>query len=189
MKMGDGGTRPALNVQFASDGDAQMIVSAAVTSQGSDAGLMKPMYDDVCQRYGVTPEAYLVDGGFAKKDDITHVEQQGTKAYAPLYAEEKLLAQGQAPYAARPGESPHMTAYRQRMGTAEAKEIYQRRAAIAEFPNADCRNRGLQQFRVRGRAKAKAQTFWHVLAYNFMRMRNLACPRRSLSYLEVVMGS
>ncbi len=52
MKMGDGGTRPAMNVQFASDGEAQMIVSVDVTSQGSDGGLMGPRVDDVCKRYG-----------------------------------------------------------------------------------------------------------------------------------------
>ena len=50
-----------------------------------------------------------------------------------------------------------MAAFRLRMGTPEAKQIYKRRPAIAEFPNADCRNRGLTQFRVRGLLKAKAQ--------------------------------
>ena len=188
MKMADGGTRPAMNVQFASDGNSQMIVSVDVTSQGSDSGLMKPMYDDVCARYDVTPENDLVDGGFGKKDDMTHVEKNHTKVYSPLYSEEKLLAAGKDPYAAKPKESPEMTTYRARMGTAEAKAKYQCRAAIAEFPNADCRNRGLYQFRVRGLVKAKAQTLWHVLAYNFMRMRNLVCPLRAQSYLEVVMG-
>lgn len=189
MKMGDNGTRPAMNVQFASDGAAQMIVSVDVTSQGSDSGLMKPMYDDVCQRYGVVPEDYIVDGGFAKKDDITHVEKNQTKVYAPLYAEEKQLAAGKDPYAENPKETAEMTAHRQRMGTPEAKEKYKRRPAIAEFPNADCRNRGLTQFRVRGLVKAKAQTLWHVLAFNFMRMQNLACPLRKMSYLEVVMAN
>lgn len=189
MKMGDGGTRPAMNVQFASDGDAQLIVSVDVTSQGSDSGLMRPMYDDVCERYGVVPRDYLVDGGFSKKEDITHLEQNQTQVYAPLYAEQKQLAAGEDPYAPRPQESVEMTAHRQRMATTEAKEKYQRRAAIAEFPNADCRNRGLTQFRVRGLMKAKAQTLWHVLAYNFMRMRHLVCPLRERSYLEVVMAN
>jgi hypothetical protein len=59
-----------------------MIVSVDVTSQGSDTGLMQPMYDDVCDRYRVVPDDYLVDGGFVKKDDITHVEQNGTQVYA-----------------------------------------------------------------------------------------------------------
>ena len=187
MKMADGGTRPAMNVQFASDGDAQMIIAVDVTSRGSDSGLMKPMHQDVCQRYGKHPKSYLVDGGFGKKDDITHVESQGTMVFSPLYAEEKLLAQGKDPYAPRPKESPEMKAYRQRMGTDEAKAIYKRRSAIAEYPNADCRNRGLTQFRVRGLVKAKAQALWHALAFNFMRMQSLVCDCRKLTYLEVVM--
>lgn len=62
-----------------------------------------------------------------------------------------------------------MGAFRERMGTPEAKEVYRQRGGIAEFPNADCRNRGLTQFRVRGRVKAKAQALWHVLTFNFLR--------------------
>jgi transposase len=189
MKMADGGTRPAMNVQFANDGATQMIVSVELTSQGSDSGLMQPMYDDLCARYGVTPEAYLVDGGFGKKDDITHVERHKTRVYSPLWAERKLLAEGKDPYAPKPNETAEMTVYRARMGTADAKAQYQRRAAIAEFPNAECRNRGLQQFRVRGLVKAKAQTLWHALAYNFLRMRRLLCPQRNLTYLEIEMSS
>lgn len=192
MKMGDNGTRPAMNVPFASDGDAKMVVAVDVTSQGSDNGLMKPMYDDVADRYGVTPKEYLVDGGFSKKEDITYVEQQGTEVLAPLYAEQKQLDAGKDPYAARAKESAEMTAHRQRMGTDDAKERYRRyrrRSAIAAYPNADCRNRGLTQFRVRGLVKSKAQALWHVLAFNLMRMKNLYCPLREQSYLEFVMGS
>lgn len=189
MKMGDNGTRPAMNVQFSSDGAAQMVVAVDVTSQGSDCGLMKPLYDDVCHRYTVVPEKYLVDGGFGKQADITHVEKAGTQVYAPLYAEQKQLDKGLDPYASRPKETAEMTAHRQRMGTEEAKTIYRSRAMIAEFPNADCRNRGLTQFRVRGLAKAKAQTLWHVLIYNYLRMKKLICPRREISYLEIVMAS
>lgn len=189
MKMADGGTRPAMNVQFASDGDAQMVVSVDVTSQGSDSGLMLPMYENVCERYGTVPEEYLVDGGFAKKEDITRVEQNATQVYAPLYGEKKQKAEGKDPYAPRSGETKEMTAHRQRMGSEEAKQKYRRRAVIAEFPNADCRNRGLTQFRVRGLVKAKAQALWHTLAYNFLRMQNLRCPLRKQSYLEILMAS
>lgn len=181
-KMGDGGTRPAMNVQFASDGDAQMVIAVQVTSQGSDSGLMGPMYDKVKDDYDRTPDQYLVDGGFTHKEDVTEAELAGSEVYAPLYQEQKQLEQGQDPYSRKPGDSPQMAAFRQRMGTAEAKEIYKRRAAIAEFPNAECRNRGLTQFRVRGLVKAKAQTLWHVLAFNFNRMLNQ-------NYLEVVMAN
>lgn len=187
MKMADGGVRPALNAQFVSDGDAQLVVSVDVTNQGSDSGRMKPAYDAVREEYDVTPKHYLVDGGFGKKEDVTHVEQQGTQVFSPLYAEKKQLAEGKDPSAPRREETPEMTAYRQRMGTEEAKAIYRRRSAIAEFPNADCRNRGLTQFRVRGLVKAKAQALWHALAYNFLRMKKLVCEVRNQSYLEIVM--
>lgn len=189
MKMADGGIRPAFNVQFVSEGNAQLIVSVDVTSQGSDSGLMKPRYDDVRQRYGRTPKKYLADGGFGKKEDVTYLEQQGTQVFLPIYAEKKLLGEGKDPYAPRDGETPEMTAYRQRMGTAEAKTIYKRRSAIAEFPNADCRNRGLTQLRVRGLVKIKAQALWHALAFNLLRMRNLICETRKASYLEIIMAS
>lgn len=188
MKMSDNGTRPAMNVQFASDGEAQLVVAVEVTSQGSDSGLMQPMYDQVAEQYGVTPESYLVDGGFSNKKDITYVEGEGSRVYAPVYAERKQLAEGKDPYAPRADESPEMTAYRARMGTAEGKAKYKERAKIAEFPNADCRNRGLTQFRVRGLIKAKAQALWHVLAFNLLRMLKLRCPLRKQSYLEVVMA-
>lgn len=187
MKMGDHGTRPAMNVQFASDADTQLIVSVDVTSQGSDAGLLRPMYDTVSQQYGVIPEAYMVDGGFGKKDDVTYVERRGTKVYAPLYAEQKQLDKGEDPYAPRHNESAEMTAHRQRMGTSEGKAVYARRGATAEFPNAYCRNTGLYQFRVRGRVKTKAQALWHALAYNFTRLLNLTCSQRNKSYLEILM--
>lgn len=59
------------------------------------------------------------------------------------------------------------------MAEAEYKELYRWRPSIAEFPNADCRNRNLRQFRVRGLAKVKAVVLWHVLAFNFLRMINL----------------
>lgn len=182
MKMADGGTRPAMNVQFASDGDAQMVIAVQVTSQGSDSGLMGPMYEKIRGDYGPTPDQDLVDGGFTHRDDITQLEADNTQVDAPLSQEEKQLEQGKDSYVGKPGDSAEMAAFRVRMGTQEAKDIDKRRSAIAEFPNADCRNRGLTQFRVRGLVKAKAQTLWHVLAFNFCRMLKL-------NSLEVVMAS
>ncbi|MFK7818510.1 MAG: transposase [Planctomycetaceae bacterium] len=67
MKMADKGTRPAYNAQFSSDANTLVIVAADVTNVGSDAGLMQPMYDSVCQTFGAVPSKYLADGGFSKK--------------------------------------------------------------------------------------------------------------------------
>lgn len=187
MKMADGGFRPAYNVQFASDADSLVIISADVTNEGSDAALLEPMYDRVCRQYQ-QPAHYLADGGFSKKAAVTALESRGTKFYGPLPREQKELAAGRDPYAARPGENQWYTAFRERMGTDAARERYRRRAAAAELPHANCRNQGLGQFRVRGRLKVKAQTLWHALAYNFRRFCCLRDEANDQAYLEVLMA-
>lgn len=181
MKMADGGFRPAYNVQFATDGDSRLVIGVDVVQAGGDQGQMTPMHAKVCRDYGRTPDEYLVDGGFSVNGQIVSVEQAGTTVYGVIQNEAKQLAAGIDPYAAKRGDAPEMAAFRARMGTQQGQQKYARRAGIAEFPNAECRNRGLYQFRVRGLIKAKAQTIWHVLAHNFNRLRDLG-------YLEQLMA-
>ena len=175
MKMGDGGFRPAYNVQFATDGQARVIVGVDVTNSGSDRGQMSSMHEDIGERYGKIPEKYLVDCGFATKDDITDVEKRGSDVLAPIHGEERMRKNGTDPYARQRTETDEMFAFRQRMATPEAQELYRKRPSIAEFPNAECRNRGLHQFRVRGLRKVKTVSLWYAITFNFMRMMNLGC--------------
>jgi len=173
MKMGDGGFRPAYNVQFATDGATRMIVSVDVSNNGSDGGQMAPMHEDVCQRYGKVPDHYTVDGGFATKEDITQVEQRGSQVAAPMTHADRIEQRGGDPHARRATDNDAMAAFRERMRTDEAKAVLKKRPSIAEFPNAECRNRGLQQFRVRGLKKVRTVTLWYAITFNFMRMMNL----------------
>lgn len=173
MKMAEGGYRPAYNVQFVTDAQTRMIVAVDVTNNGSDGGQMSPLHENVQQRYGTTPKKYLVDGGFSTIEDVTRVERTGSEVYAPMTYEDRIRKRGGDPHARRAGDSDEMYAFRQRMTTDRAKELYKQRPSIAEFPNAECRNRGLHQFRVRGLAKAKAVSLWHALTFNFMRMLHL----------------
>ena len=173
MKMGDGGFRPAYNVQFANTTKTLVIVGTGVVNTGSDHGQMEPMMDQVEARYATRPGEHLVDGGFSALDDIEALESSGTKVYAPVKDEEKKRERGEDPFARRKDDSDPVAAWRERMGTDSAKEIYKQRAATAEFPNAGCRNRGLTQFLVRGLEKAKAVTLWHALAHNFHRTLSL----------------
>jgi transposase len=58
-------------------------------------------------------------------------------------------------------------AFRAKMETAEAKEIYKQRSEVAEFPNAWIKDKiGLRQFRLRGLAKVTLETMWACLTYN-----------------------
>ncbi len=168
MKMADGGFRPAYNVQLGTDTETQIISGVDVLNSGGDQGKMAPMVDQHEERYEKTPDEMLVDGGFAKKDDITRVSPPAgkTTVYAPV---QKSKKDDLDPHTPREKDSPAVAEWRVRMATDKAKMIYRERAATAECVNAIARNRGLQQFRVRGSPKVKAVILWYVLAHNLMR--------------------
>jgi transposase len=173
MKMANGGYDPAYNVQFASDGDARLIVGVDVGNSGTDGGELAPMHEKIRSTYGKTPKKELVDGGYATKEGVTAVELAGTEIVSTVPRSEQLEKHGKDPHARQQGDTDQYANFRARMAEAEYKELYRWRPSIAEFPNADCRNRNLRQFRVRGLAKVKAVVLWHVLAFNFLRMINL----------------
>jgi transposase len=172
MKMGDGGFRPAANVEFATDTGSQIISGVDVTGRGSDQGEMAPMVEQLHERYGAYPGAMLVDGGFAKKEDIETVSapSKGCTVYAPVPKPKDAHRERFEPL---PDDSETVAAWRRRMGTPEAQEIYKDRASTAECVNAIARNRGLRQFTVRGLRKIKAVVLWYVLAHNLMRAHSL----------------
>jgi transposase len=168
MKMGDGGFRPAFNVQLATATDSQIITGVEVTNSGGDQGQLAPMVEQHHERYEQLPEAMLVDGGFVKKAAIEQVSppEGGTLVYAPVMESKDPQRDRHTPC---DDDSPAVAEWRARMGTPEAKEIYKERAATAECVNAIARNRNLQQFRVRGLRKIKAVALWYALAHNLMR--------------------
>lgn len=167
MKGPDGGFRPSYNVQLATDVDTQCVVAVSVTNQGTDQGLLEPMLERLRERYGRCPPEMLVDGGFSTVDGIQAASESGSQLYAPVKPPKNPKND---PYRPRRSDSPAVAEWRARMATPEAKKIYKQRAATAECVNAQARNRGLQQFRVRGMLKAKAIVLWHALAHNLSRM-------------------
>ena len=70
MTRGDGGVRPAYNPQLASDADSLVIVGVEVVTVGSDQGQRVPMVEQVSERGGRAPAAWLVDGGDVGHDQI-----------------------------------------------------------------------------------------------------------------------
>jgi transposase len=176
MKMGDGGFRPAYNVQLATDTATQIITGMDVSTSGGDQGKMAPMVHQHEERYGEAPKEMLVDGGFAKKEDIKEVSSPHgtTTVYAPVPKSKDPERDAHTP---RADDAPAVAEWRQRMATDAAKEIYKERASTAECVNAQARNRGLQQFRVRGQAKVRAVMLWFVLAHNLVRAATLRAER------------
>jgi transposase len=172
MKMADGGFRPAYNVQFSTATGSQVIVGVDVETTGSDAGQMVPMVKQVQERYETAAGEVLVDGGFAQHDQIEAVSApaMGCTVYAPVPKPKDPQVDRHTP---KPGDSAAVAAWRQRMGTDQAKAIYKERASTAECVNAQARGRGLLRLLVRGVAKVKAIALWHALAHNLLRAASL----------------
>lgn len=166
MRMGDGGYRPAYNVQFATDSQSGVIVGVGVTNRGADQGEAVPMEKQVAGRAGRHPAEYLVDGGFVKHTDIVALEQAGVQVYAPPAPSRSA----EGPAGPQPEDPPEIIRWRARMATEEAKTIYRDRAASAEWVNAQARSRyGMQQFLVRGLSKVLAVALLVAVTHNLLR--------------------
>jgi len=154
MKMAGGGFRPAYNVQFASTNKGKAIIGVDVTKSGSDQKQTLEMIKQVEKRYKQIPKTWLQDAGFKNQSELNKVSKRykNCKIYMPVKDTKN--------------ENEAMKEVRERMETDEAKEIYKERAATAEYVNALARNRGMQQFCVRGLAKVKNVALLFALAHN-----------------------
>ena len=165
MKMPDGGFRPAYNVQLACDTSSRAIVGVDVTNSGSDKAQSAPMREQVERRTGQTVAEHLLDGGYVRLEDIERATAAGTTVYAPPQTSSPEIN----PCLVRPGDSPAVAAWRERMGLAEGQRIYRERASTCETINGDLRTyRGLGRLLVRGLSKVRSLALWSALAYNVL---------------------
>jgi len=165
MKMADGGFRPSYNVHFVSDTVSKMIIAADVDNMGTDTHAMVPLAEQIEQRYNVRPEEWLADGGCSSLNNVDQMHERGCKLLSPL----RHRRSGRNPEEIRPTDSEAIKQWRERMTSAEAKQIYKERGATAELVNAQCRAQGLLQFLVRGTKKVRATALIHAITHNMRR--------------------
>jgi transposase len=164
MRMADGGYRPAYNVQLAVDSDTRAIVGVGVTNTGTDMGQIAPMLEDVARRTGKKPKEWLADGGYSALADIEAAGAEGVKVLAPVPDPRSVEVD---PHLPKKDDTPHVAAWRKRMGTETAKVTYKLRAATSECTNADLRaHRGLRHLPVRGLDKTLMVGLWMAITYN-----------------------
>jgi transposase len=175
MRMSDGGSRPAVNVQIACDPQSRAIVGLEVSDQGSDAGQSEPLRRQVEERTGQTVREHLLDTGYLNLKEIEQAETEGRTLYIPPKPP-KDATKRSSPYEARSTDSPAVVAWRQRMGSEEGQAIYKLRAATSETVNGDLKcHRGLHQLSVRGLKKIRCVALWSALAYNLLHFAQALC--------------
>lgn len=164
MKMGDGGFRPGFNIRMATAGSAlggpRTIVGVLVTNVGSDMGSLTPMLDEIKRTTGQLPKTLLADANHAKHSCIEHATKAGVQV---------LIAVPKTEQAATKPTCPEVVAWRERMQTNEAKEVYRARASLCELPNANLKcHQGLSQLLVRGLQKVTSVALLAALSANIV---------------------
>lgn len=167
MKMADGSFKPAYNMQIKTAVDGAHIIGVSVSDSGSDRGLLRPALNEVKQRYAITPQQMLADGGYDSHNDIERLHDQDITLFCPLPENTKY-----DPSLPRPDDGPGTIAWRQRMASPQGQAVYQRRWPT-ERPHAHMRNHGLRQLLVRGAEKVKAVMLLHATAFNFLQFKRL----------------
>jgi transposase len=168
MKMGDGGFRPAMNIQFGVDTACRAIVGVSVSTVGSDMGLAPPMRDQVEARTGCKVREHLVDGGYLILDEIDAAAAAGVDMYVHPKTPSDPTKLDQR-YVPKPDDTPAVAAWRQRMGTEPAQAVYRERASTVETANADLKtHRAMARFLVRGTDKVLSCALWSAVAYNLL---------------------
>ena len=168
MKMGDGGFRPGYNVQYAVAGSQmggpRTIVGVNVTNVGSDMGSVAPMVQQVEARTGQRPGVLLADGGHAKSEDISVARRMGVDVIAPPAETAKPIEKLKAD-----GADPEVIAWRERMETEGAQQLYRGRAGLVELANAHQKtHHGITQVLVRGAAKVTCVILLSAIASNIL---------------------
>lgn len=169
MKMADGGFRPAYNVQVASVAGEQIVVTAEVSNNGSDRGLMRPMLERVRALLGHFPDYHLADGGFCSSEDIEWAHGEGVEIYCPPIQSKH----GTDPSLPRRGDGPGVLAWRARMASEAGKAQFKPRS-ICECIHARWRNWDLRQLTVRGIEKVRAVVLLYALTNNILQGHRLA---------------
>lgn len=171
MKMADGGFRPAYNVHLVSEANSAVMVAVEVNNHGTDWQTTVSLAEQIEERYRVGPQQWLADGGCMSLDNIGKMHERGCKVFSPL---RQPVGSEREPSQPRRGDSEVIREWRARMDTKEAKTIYKRRGAVAEWVNARCRAQGLLQVLVRGTKKVLAVALIHAITNNMRQSWALA---------------
>lgn len=166
MKMADGGFRPAYNVRMATAGaplgGPRTIVGVQVTNVGSDMGSIAPMLDEIKWRTGQLPRTLLADANHAAHDCIRAADAAGVEALVAVPARSRSGG-------SNADDDPAIVAWRARMETDEAKQLYRARASLCELMNAHLRtHHGVDQFLVRGLAKVTCVALLAAITSNLL---------------------
>jgi hypothetical protein len=132
-------------------------VGSAVTDVGSDMGTLAPMVEQLERRIGALPEHVLADANHANHEAISALIARGVDVLVPVPERTRAT-----------GGTPEIQAWKERMASKGAKELYRARASLCELTNANARRMGMTQFLVRGVAKTTSVALLTAITHDLL---------------------
>jgi hypothetical protein len=167
MRLPDGATAPAWNVQVATA--EGFIVAVDPTDRRQDAGLAPGLVETVAERCGRVPQRLLTDTTAMTQEGIVELAQRHPEmtVYSPPPPERPNVTAETLRKRRwiRRHEPPAVMAWRARMASEEGQEVYRRRK-LTERAHGIIKNRGMARFLVHGREKVRAVCLLQALALN-----------------------
>lgn len=171
--MKDGATKSfvqAYNAQAAVDGQAQIIVAAAVTQQANDTAQLVPMLQSVAANLNRKPAQVSADAGYFSAPQVTDPALQNIDLYVPP---DRQHHGGRSPSDSDPPppDAPVIAQMRHKLQTVAGQAIYALRKAIVEPVFGQIKaGRGFRRFAFRGQAKVTAEWLLICLTHNLLKL-------------------
>ncbi len=171
--MKDGATKAfeqAYNAQAAVDGEAQVIVAAAVTQQTNDKQQLVPMLKKTEENIGRLPEKASADAGYFSEANVTDPKLQGIDLHVPPDRQKHGLAAEEANEPTS-GDVPTIDQMRHKLKTAEGQAVYKTRKQIVEPVFGQIKEaRRFRRFSFRGLKKVAAEWNLICLTHNLLKL-------------------
>jgi len=150
-----------------------LIVAQRVTLNRCDVPALVPLAEEVEQRTGERPACLLADAGFFSNENVRTLQERGVEVYVPdpNLARELHTGRRARGIGRNRVRSPELKAMRQKLRSGVGRRIYERRKALVEPVFGVLKQqRGMRQFRTRGRQRVASEFALAALAYNVTRM-------------------
>jgi transposase len=174
MRMADGATHPAWNVQVATA--RGFVVTIEPTDRRNDSGLAVGLVEQIEQRCGEAPKRLLTDATAMTLDEIASLAERcpDLRVYSPPAKQRDMIT----PAAERNRRSQlrhepqAVQDWRSRMASDAGKAVYRRRK-LTEHAHGKMKNRGFGRMLVHGIAKVRSVCLLHAIAQNLLHAHGL----------------
>lgn len=164
----------AYNAQIAVDGNAQIIVAAAVTQECNDKQQLAPMLQQVVQNMEAKPQAVTADAGYCSEQQLTDKQTEGIELYVATGKQKHGLPEPpdemSPPESAAASESA-VAKMRRKLKTEAGEALYRKRKAVVEPVFGQIKAaRGIRAFLLRGMVKVGAEWQFVCATHNLLKL-------------------